>query len=1193
MPAASKSVFRPLPIVAPTRLAARRSSILIVFAVFWMSLSEAACAVDYLRDIKPLLAHKCASCHGALAESAGLRLDAAVLIHEGGDSGPVIRPGDASASELISRVTTSDAGLRMPPEGEGEPLSPDQIALLSRWIEQGATAPADEPIPTDPRQHWSYQTPRRPPLPPRNGDGWARNPIDDFIAAGHRQHDLRPRPEASREVWLRRVYLDLIGIPPTADQRRTFLSDDSPTAYEAVVDSLLNRPEYGQRWGRHWMDVWRYSDWYGSRGGNEIRYSQRHIWRWRDWIVDSLIADKPYDRMLVEMLAADEVASTDPEALPATGFLGRNWYKFDRNVWMFDTVEHTAQAFLGLTLRCARCHDHKFDPISQQDYYRFRAFFEPHDVRTDPLTASAPREKDATLGMVLADGVARVFDQHAEAPTYLFRRGDDRSPDESRPLAPGVPASLNRRADTVTTATSDDDASSDASEIKIDPVRLPPEAFYPALRPAIADGLIAAVEDAADEAEVQLAAARVAAQAAEAAVAEVAADDIGATAVSLEEGEPADDPSPVEVAPPVLSDDFTNRSDDWQIVSGDWDWQDGKLIERSVGQFATIVHSAVLPGDFRARVTYRTLQPGSYRSVGFSFDYADVGNSQDVYSSIQDTASTVQAFHRVDGTQEYPAAGIVKTPLTVGEPITIEVTVQGQRLRISLAGQPLLDYVMPVPRRDGKLALWVHKGSAEFHQVEVWPLPKTAETLERELADSRAEVALAEQRWQAAVAEVTAVQARVAAERAKYLGGEKMTERRVAELATDAALAERQAEVARAEVAVVAAERTYRDLTASATTDTDATPPTAASNERLEPARQKLAAAETALATARERLAESADSYQPLGEIYPATSTGRRAALARWIASPDNPRTARVAVNQIWMRHIGQPLVPTVANFGLGGQPPSHPELLDWLATEWVENGWRMKPLHRLIVLSATYRQSSHHDADSATRDPENRFLWRMNSQRMEAETVRDSVLAVAGSLDATLGGPEIAETEGQTNTRRSLYFRNTPNEKMEFLDTFDVANPNECYRRQESVVPHQALAMLNSALTIDQSRLLARRLSASLTESALRANADQAADAELPVGADPPAGIAGTQPDAFITVAWETVLGRQPTPPEREACLTFLAANAEVVRDGDAATFPEAGAASRVPPAEEPRQRARENLIHVLLSHNDFVTIR
>jgi len=1083
--------------------------------------------IDYERDVKPLLLHKCVPCHGAVHQNAGLRMDAGTLIHVGGESGEAIRRGDGAGSLLIERVRTSDPDLRMPPTGEGEPLTNDQINILVRWIDNQAIYPAGETIPDDPANHWSYKSVVRPEMPQVPNANWIRNPVDAFVSAQHQTHNLSPRAEAPREIWLRRVHLDLTGIPPTPQEQRAFRSDKSPDVFEKVVDALLQRPEYGQRWGRHWMDVWRYSDWYGSRGINEIRYSQRHLWRWRDWIVQSLNADKPYDEMVVEMIAGDELAPTDPQVLPATGYLGRNWYKFDRNVWLFDTVEHTSQAFLGLTLRCARCHDHKYDPITQQDYYRFRAFFEPHDVRTDPLLANQAKEKDATLGMVLSDGIARVFDKNLAADTFLFQRGDDRSPDKTAPLLPGVPASLGK------------------SKIKIEPISLPVEAYYPNLQESMVAGLISDAKQVARASEQHLNEARAKVTTAERTIFEF-------QSMNADGGKPNDKPNV------IFSDDFSQQSDRWKVVAGDWAWENGQLVERSVSNFATIIATVDLPRDFKVQVKYRTLQAGQYRSVGFSFDYVDQGNSQDVYTSANDAASSIQAFHRKDGKQEYPQAGIVKTPVMVGEVVTVEATIQGQQLTLSLNGNKQLNYVMPVPRRDGKFALWVHSGSAEFLNLAIEALVPTLDELKHQLQSASGNVVVAEKAVDVAKAQWAALEARIAAERAKYFG-ESVD---ASSLALAAGRAEQILAAANARLALAQEEQL---VIASATVNREGEEATPKSTDKLAQLRQTLADAE-------ESLQKPTEIYEPLGEVYPASSSGRRLALARWIADPTNPRTARVAANHIWLRHFGEAIVPSVANFGLNGQPPSHPQLLDWLAAELIDNQWRMKPLHRMIVLSATYRQSTATgvETESLRRDPTNRFLWRMNSRRMDAETVRDSILGSAGMLDLTAGGPEIPESQGQTIFRRSLYFRNTPNEKMLFLETFDGANANECYRRQESVVPHQSLAMMNSALAIDQSRRLAARLSQTTAPGNDKAESSE-----------------------FIRAAWEAILNKLPTPTEMEACQDFLAKNLAAIEDLDKTSFTPSGQTATQPASTLPMQRARENLVHVLYSHNDFVTIR
>jgi len=834
--------------------------------------------VDYLRDVKPVLAARCYACHGALKQKAGLRLDTSALIRKGGHGGPAVEPGDSSESPLVERVTAADDAERMPPEGS--PLSRDEIDRIRVWIDQGAEAPA-EALQPDPRDHWAFRPPVRPAVPGVADPGRVRNPIDAFLAAERDRRGLKPVPPADRAELLRRVSLDLTGLAPTPAELRAFLADGSADAYEREVDRLLDSPRYGERWGRHWMDVWRYSDWAGF--GAEVRESQPHIWHWRDWIVESLNADKGYDRMVAEMLAADEIAPGDPAALRATGYLVRNWYKFNRNSWVQNTVEHTAKAFLGLTVACARCHDHKYDPIRQEDYYGFRAVFEPHDVRTDRVAGQADTAKD---------GLPRVYDARPDAPTYLFVRGDEKNPDETHPLTPRLPAVLG-------------------GVLAVEPVALAPTTYYPGLAPEV-------------QAE---------------AVAKAGA----------------------EIAPA-----------------------------------RTALDKALLD----------------------------------------------------------PA-------------------------RPSLAG---------------------------------------------------AETTLAAALWG-----LEATKARVAADRARYATPRDPKAAEV--LAWEAARVERLAALRKAEADLALSE-----------SGGDA---------------GKKDAARKAVEAARLAAGKRSGVYSPIGPVYPATSTGRRLALARRVTARDNPLAARVAVNHIWMRHFGRALVPTVFDLGLNGKPPSHPALLDWLAVEFMERGWRMKPVHRLIVTSDAYRMRSTGGPDHPNHaaDPGNVTLWRMNPRRMEAEAVRDNVLNVAGRLDAGMGGPDIDPASWISSRRRSLYFRHAAEKQVLFLSVFDAANVNACYRRDESVVPQQALALANSPLALAGARLLARDLSR-------EADADDA---------------------GFIAAAFERVLGRGPTGDEHAACVDYLTRQASP----GARTAFATGPACEVPPSAELRQRAREGLVHVLINHNDFVTIR
>ncbi len=418
-------------------------------------LSSGVWAVDYEKEIKPLLKERCYACHGALKQKAGLRLDTATAMRKGGDGGDILAKDH---SMLLDRVTTTDKDDRMPPEGEGSLLTAVQVAKLQEWVATGALAPAQEKPEDDPRAHWAYQRPKS-----------SGHSMDELLAARLGAKNLKPQSEAAPELWLRRVYLDLSGLPPTPAQIHVFLQDTSAPARLRVVDHLLSTPQYGERWARHFMDIWRYCDWYGL--GAQLRHSQKHLWHWRDWIVESLNADKGYDQMIVQMLAADELAPEDRDNLRATGFLARSYYLFNRTTWLDETLEHTCRAFLGLTMQCVKCHDHKYDPIEQTDYYRMRAIFEPLHVRLDPWEGESDFEKN---------GLPRVFDLHLDQPTYRHVRGDEKNEDKSKPMPPGVPRVLEFAS----------------YEPKV--VNLPPASSHPVLLPFV-------LKDHLDAADQQLA----------------------------------------------------------------------------------------------------------------------------------------------------------------------------------------------------------------------------------------------------------------------------------------------------------------------------------------------------------------------------------------------------------------------------------------------------------------------------------------------------------------------------------------------------------------------------------------------------------------------------------------------------------------------------------------------------------------
>ncbi|MBC8350627.1 MAG: DUF1553 domain-containing protein [Planctomycetes bacterium] len=877
--------------------------------------------IDYLTQIKPMLRERCFACHGALKQEGGLRLDTAALAIKGGDSGAAILPGDAAASVLLERVSSSDEGERMPPEGE--PLKPDQIAALRGWIVQEAIAPEDEQAERDPREHWAFKPPVRPIVPqvdqptPEQAR-WQRNPIDAFIASEHRKRGLAPQADADKRVWLRRVTLDLIGLPPTSEELDAFIADESSEAYDTIVTRLLKTPQYGQRWGRHWMDIWRYSDWWGL--GAEVRNSQKHIWHWRDWIVGSLNEDKGYDQMLREMLAADELYPNDPDLLRATGFLVRQYFIFNRTTWLDNTIEHSAKAMLGLTFNCAKCHDHKYDPLTHVEYYRFRALFEPYQIRHDMVPGQTDFEKD---------GIPRAFDAHLDIPTYLHVRGDDRTPDKSRTLEPGVPAFL----------------SLDALSFAIEPVSLPVEATYPGLRPIV-------LKTHREAAEQQIASARA---------------DVVVAAKKLAESQ------------------------------------------------AATKNATNLPVD--------------------------------------------QAT-----------------------------------LAVAIAAQAV----------------------------------KTAE------------------------AQLVSIEARAAADRVRYTTPAADSDSATNTLFLAASKTERVLAASRAEEAVHRAELALLQSAADKKAD----------------AENKLAAAKTALETSLKTIDTPNENYTSLpgakktqedyqnrnaNAPYPPTSSGRRTALAKWLTDPRHPLPARVAINHIWSRHMGKPLVPTVFDFGRKGTPPTHPALLDWLAVELVEHNWSMKHIHRLIVTSLAYRLSSSNAGvldTTLAADPDNHFYWRMNPVRMEAQIVRDSLLSLAGELDVSLGGPSIAVND-KAARRRSLYFVHSHNDQQKFLSMFDDANVLDCYRRAESIVPQQALALENSPLVTEMADKITQRINIASPD---------------------------TSDSDFLRTAFITILSVEPTPDEQAALAELLQRTTELAiakKRGDPATA------------------ARTSVVHTILNHNDFITVR
>ena len=1041
-------------------------------------------SINYLTQIKPLLAEKCYSCHGTLKQESELRLETVDLMRSGGDSGPAIKPGESADSLLLQRISSRDDD-RMPPHGEGSPLKPDQIRLLKKWIDEGCNAPA-EVVPVKPADHWAFQK----LVLSKQQAGKSGNPIDLLIKQKHSKAGIQTAPPASRQTLIRRLYLDLIGLPPTPSQF------NDKRAITEIIDELLHSPQHGERWARHWMDIWRYSDWYGL--GNQLRNSQKYLWHWRDWIINSLNKDKGYDKMIIEMLAGDEADPESIESITGTGFLARNYYLFNRTTWLDSTIEHTSKAFLGLTMNCAKCHDHKYDPITQQDYYRLRAIFEPHQVRLDPL----PNETDFDQA-----GLPRVFDDDINRVTYLHERGDPKSPDKTKPIPPGVPAILS------------------SFEHKINPINLPRSAHSPGTRPYVLAAHLA-------KAQAQTKASQQRCTEAKARRKELASK--------------AETKAPHNIQPFKFKDDFsTLDATRWQLTGDGWKHRAGTLSQtKSTRDPQTARLLITPPTDFDLRCMYTTTGGSTYKSVTIRFDQAEQsGYANYVYTSAYAPDPKVQAAFERDKTSVYPTEGRKAFPITVGQQHELRFAIRGTLVNIWIDGKFMIAYRYP-NRRKGFISLSGFDATVDFDSIQIENLNKDFELTEvsnknaATVTEAEQAVKVSNSQYEANIAYERMLKAMLHSVEADQL--QKLS---TAKLQTLAETAGQQQ-----------AEWKLAALKHDATVNASDPKKLATITQKIKQAQEHIAEIKespirfTPIKGSFKALESPADKEVDYPATYSPISTGRRLALANWITSDQNPLTARVAVNHVWMRHFGQPLVDSTFDFGLRAPAPVHQDLLDLLATEFINSGWSFRHLHRLIVSSQTYALSASTataSSENLIKDPNNKLLWRMNSRRMEAQVIRDSVLFLAGELDTTMGGPSInPEAEAR---RRSIYFKHSRDQKNSFLEMFDNADILQCYRRSESIVPQQALALSNSRLSIEMSNQIARKLHKEL-------KSNKTLD--------------------FINATFGLILARPPSDLEIKTCEKY---------------FNEMEKLEQEPGADQIRAR----FVQAILNHNDFITIR
>ena len=911
----------------------------------------------FREQIRPIL-QRCVRCHSGDEPAGSLNLTTRALALKGGESGPALRPGKASESLLHALVSAR----KMPPK---QPLSPEQIALLRRWIDAGAawdgTVERKRSAVAAPKRAgpdwWSLQQLRRPAVPAVKDTTWARNPIDGFVLAALEAKQLRPAPAADRITLLRRATFDLTGLPPTPAEIDAFLSDTAPDAWEKVVDRLLAAGAYGERWGRHWLDVARF----GESQGFERDKPRDHAWRYRDYVIHAFNDDKPYPQFVKEQIAGDVLGPDVPEGVIATGFLVAGpWDEVGatqqsllmrrrvREEELEDMVSATAQTFLGLTVNCARCHNHKFDPITQKDYYRLKAALE--GVRPGDRPIRAPVQAR------LREEIARLEKEVAA----LEAEGRRKVPPHQRAGEKELPAPLARWS-----------FESDAR------------------------------------------------------------DYIGGLHGTLEGG---------------------------AVVAN------GRLKLNGRGAF---VRTSALPRNLRARTLEAWVTLASLEQRGGGVMSVQTRDGR-VFDAI--VFGERQPRRWIAGSSSFQ-----RTRDLAGPPET--------------AAPSDLVHVAVVYGPDNSIA--VYRNGAPYAAPYV---PSGTDSSLRTYAANESHVLFGLRHTGAGNG---------------YFAGE-VAEARL----YDRALTAREVTASfRAGVERIPLERVLRALTPGQ--------------------RQRRARILAELATMRRALGELAASglvyavnpsrpeptyllvrgdVEKKGELVsagglsavrsPSPEWGlaadapegqRRLKLAEWIAAPDNPLTFRVLVNRVWMLHFGRGLVETPSDFGFNGGRPSHPELLDWLASEFVENGGSIKKLQRLLLLSSSYRQGSRLDARGAALDATNRLLWRFAPRRLEGEAVRDAMLAVSGELNRESGGPSfrpfkvtvfnstfytLTDPLGPEYNRRTVYRMNINSAKSPLLDAFDCPDPSvKTPRRSTTTTPLQALGLMNNRFVLRQAKHFAQRV--------------------------------------------------------------------------------------------------------------------
>ncbi|MFC1757645.1 PSD1 and planctomycete cytochrome C domain-containing protein [Planctomycetota bacterium] len=930
--------------------------------------------VDFAQQVQPLFASKCYACHGDEQHEAGLRLNSRTAAFQGGDNGKLLVVGNSADSILFQVLTGKHESIeRMP--AEASPLSDKEITLVGRWIDQGAKWP--DAMAHSPSTHWAFVPPTRPTPPAVTHADNVRNPIDQFVLAKIEASQLKPSAPASKETLLRRLTLDLIGLPPTLPEVDALLADDTDEAIRSQIDRLLDSPHFGERWGKLWLDAARYAD---SDGFEKDK--PRFVWAYRDWVVEALNEDMPYDQFVIKQIAGDLLKAKTDGDMVATGFLRNSMLNEEggvdpeqfRTEALFDRMDCIGKSILGLTIQCGQCHSHKFDPISQKEYYQLFAFLNnDHE----------------------ASGVHYDVDQRMQVGN--LKRQIDELETSLKHSHPDWQQQMNRW---------EDSAKDDQPEWTV--VNLQNAKGDNGVRYySYDDGSVRAASYAPTQWTATL---------------------VGSTKVSKITAfrlEQLPDPN-LPCGGPGRSIRGMSALSEFQIEANDA----SDPSQSAPAKFASATadfsnEDRLLEPEFQSQ--RRKNKGGDKRRYG-PVKFAIDGNG--------DTAWGIDAGPGRRNVAR-KAVFVLETPIEFAGGVDLKV-----KLQQSHGGDNSDD------NQNHNLGRYRLSVTTEPDAVAD-PIPNDVRTIFRIARSDRSprQVATVFRHWRTTVPEFTAVNEKI--------------------------------------------ETLWKQHPEGTPTLTLAARTGEAAHDRIRPT----------------RMFKRGDWLQPADEVkfgapailhpLPADADSSRLTLARWLVDKRSPTTARVIVNRIWQSYFGVGLVDTPEDFGVRANPPSHPDLLDWLACELMDSGWRMKHIHRLICNSATYQQTSHAPRQAYEENPQNRMLTRGPRLRVDAEIVRDIALVASGLLNPQLGGrgiyppapdflfkppvsygPKVWNVEpGDQKYRRSLYifkFRSVP---YPVLQTFDAPNGDfSCVRRERSNTPLQSLITLNETQFMDCARALAKK---------------------------------------------------------------------------------------------------------------------